>query len=294
MKHCAFLTLDDPTGFVIDDELAHEPLAKLGWKVSWPSWRQTDAPWDAFDAVIIRSPWDYQAHSDAFVAVLEGIDASGTRLANPLSIVRWNLAKTYLRELERSGVSIVPTEWDESIDVSGFAEFHDRLDSDELVIKPAVGANGDDAFRVRRDDDEARLAHIAARHHGSAFMVQPFMSAILDEGEFSIFYFNGRYSHAILKTPAAGEFRSQEERGSSLAAVEAGGRLREQADAALAAVSAVVPETLLYARVDLVRDRDDDFRIMEVELIEPGLYLRMEPGAPRRFARAVDDWYRAG
>ena len=296
MKHCAFLTLDDPTGFVIDDELAHEPLADLGWRVSWPSWRQTETPWSEFDAVIIRSPWDYPAHSRAFVRVLERIERSGTRLANPLSIVRWNLEKTYLRALEEVGVPIVPTLWESRVEPDDFDPFLDRLDSEELVIKPVVGANGEDAFRVGRGEDADRLRYISARHAGRPFMVQPFMRAVVEEGEYSLFYFNGEYSHAICKTPAPGEFRSQEERGSSLIAVEPEAPLLKRARQAMHAVmgrgrGGTKPP--LYARVDLVRDAECDFRVMEVELIEPGLYLRMDPGAPERFARAVDEWYSA-
>jgi glutathione synthase/RimK-type ligase-like ATP-grasp enzyme len=294
LKHCAFLTLDDPTGFVIDDELAHEPLAELGWQVSWPSWRQSERPWSDFDAVIIRSPWDYQAHSEAFVQVLEIIDSSGTRLANPLDIVHWNLSKTYLKELEDKGVPIVPSLWGNAVEAEDFSNFAESLCTSEVVIKPVIGANGDDTFRVVPGDDSDFLHRIAAIHNGRDFMVQPFMPNILSEGEYSIFYFNGCYSHAILKTPAAGEFRSQEERGSSLAAVMAKGRLRQRADMAMDAVASVVPETLLYARIDLVRDEQDDFRLMEAELIEPALYLRMDTGAPMRFARAIDEWYKAG
>jgi glutathione synthase/RimK-type ligase-like ATP-grasp enzyme len=294
MKHCAFLTLDDPSRFVIDDELAHEPLAELGWRVSWPSWRQTEAPWGQFDAVIIRSPWDYQAHSAAFVGVLEAIGRSGTRLANPLAIVRWNLAKTYLKELEEAGVPIVPTLWGTSIEPARFEDFFNTLESDELVIKPVIGANGEDAFRIGRADEQSRMEYIARRHDGGEFMIQPFMSAVLSEGEYSLFYFNGQYSHAILKTPAEGEFRSQEERGSSLAAIDPEARLLARADQAMAVVSSVVPEPVLYSRIDLVRDAQGDFRVMEVELIEPSLYLRMDPGAPMRFARAVDEWFGKG
>lgn len=294
MKHCAFLTLDDPTGFVIDDELAHDPLAALGWHVSWPSWRQTDIAWNAFDAVVIRSPWDYQAHSEDFVNVLETIDASGTRLANPLAIVRWNLEKTYLRALETAGVPIVPTIWDSAVAVEDFDLWLQELDSTELVIKPVIGANGDDAFRVASDLSPARLERIASCHDGRPFMVQPFMSNVISEGEYSLFYFNAVYSHAILKTPAEGEFRSQEERGSSLQSVAARGRLRARADQAMAAVSSVIEETLLYARIDLVRDSDDEFRLMEAELIEPALYLRMDPGAPERFAQAIEAWHATG
>lgn len=294
MPTCAFLTLDDPTGWVIDDALAIAPLAELGWAVSELPWRQHDVPWGDFDAVIIRSTWDYQAHSDEFMAVLEEIDKGPARLANSLPLVRWNLSKLYMKELDKGGVPIVPTLWGEAVEVPDFARWLEALDTDELVIKPVIGANGEDAYRVGAGEDHARLARIADVHDGRMFMVQPFLPAVLSEGEFSLFFFNQQFSHAILKTPAPGEFRSQEERGSSLAAVQPQTRLMKRARQAMEQVMLGVATPPLYARVDLVRDVDDDFRVMEVELIEPALYLRMDPGAPERFARAIDEWFEAG
>lgn len=294
MNKCAFLTLDDPVDFVIDDELAHRPLAQLGWQVTDLSWRQTAIPWSEFDAVIIRSPWDYPERPDDFMSVLKVIDASSARLANPLDIVRWNLSKTYMKSLKEGGVPIVPTLWGEQVYPGDFPGFLEELGAHEMVIKPVVGANGVDAFRVSARDDPVRLESIADCHDGSAFMVQPFMSSILSEGEYSLFYFNGLYSHAILKTPAPGEFRSQEERGSTLMAIQPEAALLARANQAMELISTFSSETLLYARLDFVRDASNDFLVMEAELIEPSLYLRMDAGAPMRFALAVDDWYRRG
>jgi hypothetical protein len=120
-------------------------------------------------------------------------------------------------------------------------------------------------------------------------MVQRFMPAILVEGEYSLFFFNGVFSHAILKVPAEGEFRSQEERGADVRAVTPEPSLLRRAESALAAIGSIP----LYARVDMVRDDTADFRVMELELIEPSLYLRTDSGAPPRFAEAVDNWFSA-
>jgi hypothetical protein len=112
------------------------------------------------------------------------------------------------------------------------------------------------------------------------------MSKVIEEGEFSLFYFNGDYSHAILKTPTGSEFRSQEERGATIKAARPEARLLQRGRQALDSVSPAP----LYARIDFVRDDERDFRVMEMELIEPSLYLRMHPEAPIRFAQAVDAW----
>jgi glutathione synthase/RimK-type ligase-like ATP-grasp enzyme len=288
MKQCAFLTLDERGDFVIDDECAIEPLADLGWQVETLSWRQTDRPWDHFDAVVIRSTWDYWNDVPAFLETLARIDRQAP-LANPLGLVHWNLAKTYLRDLEGKGVLVVPSLWLDGFDPGSTRDWSRRLGSEELVVKPTVGANGEDAYRFTPADPADRLQSIAGRFRGRDCIVQPFLPGVLREGEYSLFYFSGRFSHAILKVPARGEFRSQEERGAAIRAVEPGERLLQRGREA---VDAVEPAPL-YARVDLVCDADGDFAIMELELIEPSLYLRTDPAAPGRFARALDAWFAA-
>jgi glutathione synthase/RimK-type ligase-like ATP-grasp enzyme len=286
MKRCAFLTLDERGDFVIDDEHAIEPLAGLGWQVSTLSWRQTAEPWDGFDAVVIRSTWDYWDDVPAFLEVLGQIDRQ-TRLANPLSLVHWNLAKTYLQDLEGNGVGIVPTLWLDGLQGRTPADCAQRLDTDQLVVKPVIGANGQDAFRFSRNEDSARWAEISARFPGRACMVQPFMPKVLSEGEYSLFFFGGVFSHAILKVPAAGEFRSQEERGAEILAVVPETGLLQQGQRALAVVS----PPPLYARIDMVRSTAEEFKVLELELVEPSLYLRMDVAAPQRFAQAIDHWF---
>lgn len=286
MKHCAFLSLDERGDYVIDDEHAVAPLAELGWQVATVSWRQQTIPWRDFDAVVIRSTWDYWYDVPGFLDTLADIDRQ-TRLANSLQLVHWNLKKSYLRDLEQRGVPIVPTLWLEGFDATRVDQYAERLGSNSLVIKPEVGANGDDAFRLSRSDDVERLSRIAGCFSGRNCLLQPFRSRVLEEGEYSLFYFNGRYSHAILKTPAAGEFRSQEERGGRIRSIEPQSLLEQRAARALAAVS----PSPLYARVDLVRNAADDFELMELELIEPSLYLRTHRDAAGHFARAVNDWF---
>ena len=163
----------------------------------------------------------------------------------------------------------------------------ERLRCSEFVIKPNIGANGDDAFRLSLQDDAERLEQLEEIFRGRNCMLQPFRSWILNEGEFSLFYFDGRFSHGILKTPAAGEFRSQEERGGRIVAVEPEPLLSKRGGEAIDAVS---PRPL-YARVDLVRNDAGDFEVMELELIEPSLYLRTHPDAPGRFARCLTEWF---
>ncbi|HEX6964124.1 MAG TPA: hypothetical protein VF175_19810 [Lacipirellula sp.] len=287
MKRCAFLTMENPAGFVIDDQLAYEPLRELGWDVEAVPWTSRGAAWSAYDAVVIRSTWDYTAAPQAFLAALAEIEQAGTPLYNDLSLVRWNLDKRYLRDLAQRGVPIVPTLWREQLCDGELSRLFDELGAEEIVVKPVVGAGASGAFRLDRRSLTAELTAEVERYYADrALMAQPFLQAIVTEGEYSLFYFNGRYSHAILKTPRPGDFRVQEEYGSEIRRVTADAKLRAAADGAVGALGKAV----LYARADLVRSGSGDgFWLMELELVEPSLYLRMDEEAPRRFAEAIDD-----
>lgn len=284
MKKCAFLSLDDRGDYVIDDEHAIDPLSKLGWQVSTVSWRQTQRPWSDFDLVVIRSTWDYWNDVPGFLDTLEHINRE-TLLANRLDLVRWNLAKTYMRDLRQKGIGIVPTLWANTLPVDFFSTFQSRLGAKEIVVKPVVGANGEDAFRVSKDDTAERHQSIAARFLKRDCMIQPFMPNILNEGEYSLFFFGGIYSHAILKIPAKSEFRSQEEHGAEIRAILPEEKLLLRAGQAMDLIS----PSPLYARIDYIR-HEDDFLVMELELIEPSLYLRADPLAPGRFAASIDQY----
>ncbi len=288
MRSCAFLTMDTLEDFVCDDELAVEPLARLGWKVDFVSWRQPNPDWNLYDLVVIRSTWDYQQSPVAFLSVLESIERSRARLENPLSLVRWNLRKTYLRDLEERGVPVVPTLWCEVVDAQRIARAFDRLAADEIVLKPVVGANADHAFRLRREQIEDRLDELSRSYRDTQYLAQPFIDNVLSEGEYSLFYFAGELSHAILKTPRESDFRVQEEHGGLIRPTTVKGALAAAGKRAMAALP-VVP---LYGRVDLVRGSSDEFQVMELELIEPALYFRMDADSAKRFARILDRWCR--
>lgn len=287
MTRVAFLTLDDRTDFVIDDAIAIEALARRGVRVDERSWRRRDVAWRDYDAVIIRTTWDYQRDLDAFLAALDAIAATGVPLANALPLVRWNARKTYLRDLASRGVTTLPTRWGEGISPHELNALCDHFAAEECVIKPVVGANADDTFRVPRALDASRAHEIAARFEGRAWMAQPFIRSIVDEGERSLFFFHGTLSHAVRKVPRAGDFRVQEEHGGAITAFTP--------DAAhLAAARRVIDaldETPLQARVDLVYGDDGALALMELEAIEPSLYFRTARDAADNFADALARWF---
>jgi glutathione synthase/RimK-type ligase-like ATP-grasp enzyme len=282
-RWCAFLTLADPAGFVVDDVHAIEPLERAGWRVRPVPWDLERASWSSFDAVVIRSTWDYQHQPDRFLSVLSEIDGSGVPLFNGIDLVRWNLRKSYLQELAARGIPIVPSLVVDRFRPEGVERLFDALDSREIVLKPLISANAEGTFRLREESWREQAAELTAELGGRAILAQPFVHAVPDRGELSLFYFDGTFSHAVRKTPACGDFRVQEEHGARIAAVVASVESLE----AGTAVMASLPEVPLYARVDLVPANDGGGHwLMELELIEPSLYLRMDPEAPLRFAEA--------
>lgn len=286
MKRCAFLTLEDPTGYVIDDDLAYQPLQELGWRVEAIPWNRPGVSWSSYDAVVIRSTWDYAEVPQKFLATLAEIEQSGAPLFNDLQTVRWNLDKTYLRSLAERGVPIVPTAWRERLRRGELAALFDEAGSEEIVVKPVVGAGAIGAFRLERSTlTPPRTAEVETYYADRALMAQPFLKSITSEGEYSLFYFNGQFSHAIQKVPEPGDFRVQEEHGSQILTAAPDAQLRAAGDRAVAAIG----DPPLYARADLVRaNRGNDFWLIELELIEPSLYFRMDDQSPQRFAEALE------
>ncbi|TQV75541.1 hypothetical protein FLL45_11540 [Aliikangiella marina] len=283
MKKCAILSMDNTQDFVIYDQLLEAPLADAGWQCETVSWR-ADVDWNEYTTAIIRSTWDYQDHADEFLEVLRKIDDSDTHLDNPLSIVEWNIDKRYLQELQAKGVAIVPTTWFGDYDLSKVLACFQQFNVEELVIKPCVSANADDTYRVRIDQLKDSSSMLAETFEQRNFMVQPFMSAIVEEGEYSLFYFDGQYSHAILKTPKSGDFRVQEEHGGRLKKIIPEPALLAAGDNTLKQIA----QSLLYARLDFVR-HNDEFVLIEAELIEPSLYFNLDEDAPGRFVKAMEN-----
>ena len=279
--------MDSLEDFECSDHLVIEPLAQLGWHAEEVSWKRTDCDWNQYDLVVIRSPWDYQQDFEHFLEVLQTIENSSALLANSLDTVNWNINKKYLAELESKGIEIVPTLWRNSLTADELPKLFEHFATDEIIIKPCVSANADDTFRLTR----SRLAEFSdtliTLFSNRDCMIQPFMSSVIEEGEFSLFYFNHQYSHAILKVPSSGDFRVQEEHGGQLQKIEPEALLKEQAEKTLAAIGS----ELLYARLDYVRT-ETGFALMEAELIEPSLYFNLDADSPKRFAEAINNGVR--
>lgn len=286
-KKVAYLTLQDESEFVTDYHLSFAPMRSLGWSVETVAWR-SNPDWNRFDAVYLCAPWDYPQHSDEFRAVVERIDASSAILFNDKSIVDWNLEKTYLRDVAARGSDIVPSSWYESFDATAVPGFFTEHACTTVVIKPTISANAQDTFVLNDPVDDALLSRLASVFKSKRFLVQPFIDSVQTEGEYSLFYFGGVYSHAILKTPKAGDFRVQEEHGSMINACAPPDTLLRVADEVFSRIQPLP----VYGRGDWVRGSDGRFLLMELELIEPSLYLRTDRNAASRFAAAFDQRFK--
>lgn len=285
MPAIAFLSTDNLEDFFVYDELLIPFFEKRGWSVETVSWHSASPEWNKFDYVIVRSTWDYQQHAEEFLACLEDIEASSAVLLNPIFLMKWNIEKHYLKDLQGKGVPIVETMWGSEFNNNVIEEAFAQFSSDTVVIKPTLSANADDTFKLSAAD--WREGHVYqevlySTFHQRDFMIQPFLSSVVDEGEYSLFYFGGEFSHAIKKVPQKGDFRVQEEHGGSLHSIAVDSEQLAIAEKALAAM----PCDALYARVDLVR-QCNNWAIMELELIEPSLYFNLDPQSPLRFVEAL-------
>ena len=239
-------------------------------------WDEMDLPQRGFDLAVIRTTWDYTERADQFLAALESHERAGLRVCNPSQVVRWNMRKTYLQEL---GPSAIETVWADKADARVVANAFDALDASEVVLKPQVGAGSVRTVRLKRNAwSEADLIEGPT---GPA-MIQPYLRAIETEGERSLFWFGGEYSHAVRKVPAAGNWLANIS-GARFVAEAPPAAAIEAAEAARARA----PQDLLYVRIDLVLGDDGAWRVIEIEAIEPYLFFDFAPEGADVFVGAI-------
>lgn len=267
-----------------DEAVVAAALHDRGVAVDEVEWHDDAADWGAYDAVVIRSTWDYTQDVDAFVAWAQRVEATGTQLHNSAEVVRWNTHKGYLIELEERGAPIVPTAWLGQGDEVDLAELAHSRGWDGVVAKPAIGAGAEGLLVVPPGTDPTghQTAFDALVAAGDA-MVQPFVRSIRTAGELSVIVVDGTVSHAVRKLPDAGEIRTQVEFGAAYTA--------EEADADAVGLAEWLVEAtghdLLYARVDLLADDDGTWMLGELEAVEPALYFAWADGSQERFADAL-------
>ncbi|HEX9947191.1 MAG TPA: hypothetical protein VGA98_06590 [Allosphingosinicella sp.] len=252
-----------------------KPLREAGLEVEARDWANA-SDLGGFDLVLPLLVWGYPFAPRQWADSIGRWEGEGVRLHNPASVLRWNSDKRYLGVLEQRGAPVVPTAFLPRLSEAGLEDARRRFGTDRLVAKPQVSST---AWQTIRWSPGKSLA---GGPEGAA-MVQPYLPEIERSGEVSMIFFGGAFSHAIAKRPQPGDFRVQPEFDGIIAAYAPDAEEHEAAARILAAVD----EPLLYARVDLVRGLDGAPQLIELELIEPDLYLGYEEDAGKRFAAAA-------
>ncbi len=260
-------------------------LAAHGMELIQVRWRDIEARAEEFDAILPLLVWDYFEGNEA--AFLEAIAKAeqATPVFNPFDIIKWNADKSYLDELHMRGAAVIRTLSVEHVTQTNVARAFEELGADTLVIKPRIGGG---AWRqvLHKKGEPFPEADILPPEGA---LIQPFLPSVLEEGEYSFLYFGGRFSHAVRKTPKSGDYRIQSIYGG---AEETYTPTQSERDHARAILD-VLDETLLYARVDLLRGLDGTLKLIELECIEPYLYLPHAKGeggeneGAQNFAKAL-------
>jgi glutathione synthase/RimK-type ligase-like ATP-grasp enzyme len=262
-----------------DDELLAEALRERGAEAQAVAWDEEEIDWSGFDLCLVRSTWDYHEKHDSFLRWARRVEAV-TALRNPAEVIAWNSDKTYLRELAEQGVRTVPTAWVARGEGADLETILAERGWEQAVVKPVIDLGAKNLRRMRRGEGPTALEAVL-RHHDA--MVQPFLPTLEDQGELSLVYIAGKFSHAARKRPAKGDFRVQSLWGGTVEPAEADPVHLELAEASLAHLD----EPPLYARVDLVTGLDGNPSLIELELIEPNLFLDTHPKAAAHLAKAV-------
>lgn len=264
------------TGLHPDDAHLVTSLNRLGVATTACIWNDPTIEWTRFDAVLIRTTWDYFKRYAAFRQWLEHLPIPAI---NNARLLQWNSDKRYLLDLELQGVAVIPTR------IATAKDLHETLatmHAHDVVVKPTVSGG---AWHTLRGivGDTAFDQSVAQLPQDMDYMVQAFVPEVVSNGEWSLLFFDGHYSHAVLKRAASGDYRVQTDFGGSIEAIEPGADIIASAKQALAATAAVGHTDQAYARVDgvIVEGR---FRLMELEMIEPLLFLKSRPDAAERFA----------
>lgn len=275
----AIVTCENPIERDDDLDFLAPALIRKGVEVESPGWSDPRVDWSSFDLAMLSSTWDYHERVEEFRRWLRKT-ARATRLENSLELVQWNLDKGYLRELEEAGVPTIPTVWI-GTGTSGSADGAAAVDEmgwEQVVIKPVVDLGARNLVRV-----PAELAGQMLERYAVATMAQPYLPSVVTEGELSLVYIDGELSHSLRKLPARGDFRVQPQYGGTHEAME----VDEVAVAIGERALAACPGDPLYARVDLVRLEDGSHALIELELVEPALYLDVAPASGPALARAL-------
>lgn len=282
MVKVAFATYRDSPDIGDDDQLVANILQADGVSVVAAVWDNPDVDWSQFDCVVIRSAWDYHHKPDQYATWLSSLAAARINLQNPAEAVLANMNKRYLADLAQCDVEVVPSEYLQAAHGHQLRPVLEMRGWEEVVVKPAVSASAHGTWRASLATADADQDKFEKQCRSSDVLVQPYIEEVASEGEWSLVFFAGRYSHAARKRPAHGDFRVQQHFGGDAEPGNPPPELIIQARDVLSRGES----PLLYARVDGV-NQSGRFILMELEINEPYLFLGFSPEAPVQFAEAI-------
>ncbi len=265
-----------------DDELLQKALNKLGLTSVRIDWAGDGVDWSAFRCAVFRTTWDYYDRISEFSAWLKTVEQQ-TLLCNDASIIWWNLDKHYLSDIASKGIPVVPSRFIEIGETIQLSRLLDETGWEEAIIKPCISGSARHTYRVNSENAAAIQNIVQPLLSREAFMLQPFLSDIRTSGEYTLMIIDGQFTHAVRKTPKDGDFRVQDDHGG---AVHPCDPTEEQIELAKQTIAVCEPPPV-YGRVDMVRGNNGEWVVMELELIEPELWLREQPVAAEIFAGAI-------
>ena len=251
-----------------EDDTLLSFLKSKGLNITKEIWNDSKVKWEDYHLVILKSPWDYFDLIEDFYAWLADIKDKKIRLLNPIDIVKWNADKHYLQEIEKAGLKITPSIFIVKGDEINLMSYFKLFNTDTFVIKPCVSGGAKNTFKVAASNINEITLTITQLIKNEDIIIQPFLREIEEDGEWSFLFFNGKFSHAILKKSKEGDFRVQ---------AIFGGTVNPQ-DPPLHYLNSAqlyvdqFAQNCLYARVDGTII-NGEFYLMELELIEPFLFL---------------------
>ena len=281
-RRIAFVTCERLPDLHQDDRLVADALRHRGFDVTAAAWNESAIDWRRFASVVIRAAWDYHLDEDRYATWLRRCQSEAVNLWNPAAAVLANIDKRYLSDVAAAGVEIVPIAYAERGERQSLKTLLERRNWTRAVVKPAVSASAYGTWQTSLAVAAADQQRFDEELMQRSLLVQPFADEIVTTGEWSIVFFDGQYSHAVLKKPASGDFRVQEELGGHAEPRDPSPAVVEQSRRALS----LVDRPLLYARVDGI-ERQGRFVLMELEINEPFLYIGSCSHAAERFADAI-------
>ncbi|QIL38454.1 hypothetical protein G7074_03675 [Pedobacter sp. HDW13] len=266
-----------------DDKLLNF-LKEKGLHIEKVIWNDPEINWQDYNLAILKSPWDYFDLITDFYHWLEKLAHLNVRLLNPIGLVKWNSNKLYLQEIEAAGLKITPSTFIHKQESVKLNDFFGKFGVDKLIVKPCVSGGAKNTFKVTADNVDVVNQKLNELLQEEDFIVQPFLPEILENGEWSFIFFNGVYSHSLIKQAKPGDFRVQPAHGGS---VHPQSPDKNQIAIAQQYID-LFAKNCLYARVDGTFVKGE-FLLMELELIEPFLFLNTDPQNYERYYQALKE-----